>query len=212
MSTEGWKEPQEGSPADPRWQSVYVVNTKNPDEFYIVEYPISRYPKAPKEGLYGVSAVLSLDERFLFTTLYGFKDEGGGLWVVDLSEENFHTRPDAFSRIVPWDHALSWMILRNETKGASKSMSVFLTGKEVADDFAMTANFVRIKNAGLNSVVEHQERILRMVGWNPVPFAVQRLSEDKFKVAVETDFNYESSLLPRARGVYIVPVDTSQYE
>ena len=46
-----------------------------------------------------------------------------------------------------------------------------------------------------------------MVGWNPVPFAWQQLPDHKFRVAVETHFNYESSLLPRAKGVYIIPVD-----
>ena len=46
-----------------------------------------------------------------------------------------------------------------------------------------------------------------MVGWNPVPFAIQEISDTEFRVAVETHFNYESSLLPRAKGVYIVPVD-----
>jgi hypothetical protein len=48
-----------------------------------------------------------------------------------------------------------------------------------------------------------------MVGWNPVPFAIQEISDTRFRVAVETYFNYESSLLPRAKGVYIVPVDLS---
>jgi hypothetical protein len=46
-----------------------------------------------------------------------------------------------------------------------------------------------------------------MVGWNPVPFAQQTLGGGRFLVAVETHFDYESSLLPRAKGVYIVPVD-----
>ena len=84
-----------------------------------------------------------------------------------------------------------------------------MTGKEVAYNFAMTANILRVKNAGLDSTVEYQKRLLQMVGWNPVPFAIQELSEQKFRVAVETFFNYESSLLPRAKGVYIVPVDLS---
>ena len=47
-----------------------------------------------------------------------------------------------------------------------------------------------------------------MVGWNPVPFAWQDLSGHKFRVAVETHFNYESSLLPRAKGAYFISVDT----
>ena len=51
-----------------------------------------------------------------------------------------------------------------------------------------------------------------MVGWNPVPFAWQTLAESKFRVMVETHFDYESSLLPRAKGVYILPVDTSVRE
>ena len=74
----------------------------------------------------------------------------------------------------------------------------------------MTANVLRIKNDGLNSTVERKERLLQMIGWNPVPFAMQRLSDTEFRIGVETHFNYESSLLPRAKGVFFVPVDTSQ--
>ena len=59
-----------------------------------------------------------------------------------------------------------------------------MTGKEVADDFAMTAIVLRVKDAGLESTVTYQELLLQMVGWNPVPFAVQRLSDTRFRVAV----------------------------
>ena len=48
-----------------------------------------------------------------------------------------------------------------------------------------------------------------MVGWNPVPFAYQKVGEHSYIILSETHFNYESSLLERAKGVYIVPVDTS---
>jgi hypothetical protein len=102
------------------------------------------------------------------------------------------------------------MALRTETEGSSTRTSLFLTGKEVREDFAMTANVIRIKDDGLDSTVERKERLLQMVGWNPVPFAMQRLSDDEFIIGVETHFNYESSLLPRAKGVYFVAVDTSE--
>jgi hypothetical protein len=211
ISTEGWTEPKEGKPADPRWQSVYVVNVKAPNDYHVVNYPLDRYPKPPKGGhLYGTSGILSPDGRFLFNILYGFKDEGGGVWVADLSEKEFYTKPDSFARIVAWDHALSWTVLEDKTDGPAPFMHVFMTGKEVADDFAMTANLLRIKNAGLDSAIQHQERLLQMVGWNPVPFALQRISEHEFRVGVETYFNYESSLLPRAEGVYLISVDTAR--
>jgi hypothetical protein len=211
MSAEGWAGPEEDGGADPRWQSVYVVNINDPDDYQIVDHPIGQYPKAPEKGrLYGSSEFLTLDGRYLFNLLYGFNDEGGGIWVADLSEENFYEMPGQFTRIVPWDHALSWIALENKTDGPLPFMSIFLTGKEVADDFAMTANFLRINGTGLDSTVERQERLLRMVGWNPVPFALQRLSERRFHIAVETHFNYESSLLSRAMGVYLVTVDTTQ--
>ena len=210
ISAEGWPAPEEGKSADPRWQSVYIVNVNNPEEYDVVEYPISRYPRAPEEGLYGASAALSSDSRFLFNSLYGFTDEGGGLWVADLTEEGFHTKPERFARVVEWDHMLSWVLLEEETEGPSPFRSIFVTGKEVAADYAMTANFLRIKNTGFDSTLERKERLLQMVGWNPVPFAWQTLSEHRFRVAVETHFNYESSLLPRAKGVYIIPVDTTQ--
>jgi hypothetical protein len=208
ISSEGWPGPAEGVAADPRWQSVYLVNLRSPEEYREVQYPLGDFPKAPAEGLYGASASLSADGRFLFNTLYGFKDEGGGLWVVDLTRENFATDPTAYARIVEWDHALSWTVLERQGEGSSARLGVFLTGKEVADDFAMTANLLRLRSAGLESKVEHRERLLRMVGWNPVPFGWQKTGEHQFLVAVETYFNYESSLLPRAMGVYLVPVDT----
>jgi hypothetical protein len=211
ISTEGWTEPKEGKPADPRWQSVYVVNVKAPNDYHVVNYPLDRYPKPPKGGhLYGTSGILSADGRSLFNILYGFKDEGGGVWVADLSGKEFYTKPDSFARVVAWDHALSWTVLEDKTDGPAPFMYVFMTGKEVADDFAMTANLLRIKNAGLDSALQHQERLLQMVGWNPVPFALQRISEHEFRVGVETYFNYESSLLPRAEGVYLISVDTAR--
>ncbi|MFQ6030206.1 MAG: hypothetical protein ACE5Q6_22255, partial [Dehalococcoidia bacterium] len=209
MSTEGWQSPEGDQPPDPRWQAVYLVDTDNPDEYHKVVYPIAQFPKAPEAGLYGVSPRLTEDRQYLFNTLYGFKDEGGGIWVVDLSEEDFHAQPERFSRIVSWDHTLSWTILGEDTDDAGQHLNVFMTGKEVADAFAMTANILRIKDAGLDSEIERQERLLQMVGWNPVPFGWQQLSDTEFRVAVETHFNYESSLLPRAKGVYFVPVNTA---
>jgi hypothetical protein len=209
ISAEGWKQADDTGPADPRWQSVYLVNLKNPREFQKVQYPISQYPKAPDAGLYGASPWLSFDQKYLFNTLYGFTDEGGGIWVADLSESDFYSKPHQFTRIVGWDHTLSWTILGDDPDQPSPFLDLFMTGKEVADNFAMAANILRVKNAGLDSTVEYQKRLLQMVGWNPVPFAIQELSEQKFRVAVETFFNYESSLLPRAKGVYIVPVDLS---
>ena len=206
MSTEGWPKSGAGIPADPRWQSVYLVNVNEPEDYEMVDYPIHQFPRAPEAGLYGASPRLSDDKRFLFNTLYGFRDEGGGIWVADISKEDFFTDPTAFTRIVDWDHALSWMLLETEQDG-SAPMNLFLTGKEVADDFAMTANVLTIGGGGLDSAIQSQQRLLQMVGWNPVPFAQQNLGDGKFLVAVETHFDYESSLLPRAKGVYIVPVD-----
>jgi hypothetical protein len=217
ISSEGWTPPEGDKPADPRWQAVYLVNLEDPEDYRKVGYPIAQYPDAPEGGLYGASAALASDGRYLFNTLYGFKDEGGGLWVADLAEQDFHARPDKFARIVEWDHMLSWMFLdreieeeaQEETGEPASYRSIFVTGKEVADDFAMTANLMRIKQTGLESTVESKERLLQMVGWNPVPFVLQTRPDHQVRVAVETHFNYESSLLPRAKGVYILSIDTA---
>ncbi len=208
ISTEGWPAAEGDRPADPRWQSVYIVNTENPEEYQLVEYPLSQFPNAPEAGLYGASAAVSADGRYLNNTLYGFKDEGGGLWVAAL-EAGFHSNPDSFIRIVEWDHMLSWISLAgdNDSPEPAESRAIFVTGKEVADDFAMTANVIRLKGAGLETGIESKERLLQMVGWNPVPFAMQTLSDGRIRVAVETHLNYESSLLPRAKGVYLLNVD-----
>ena len=95
----------------------------------------------------------------------------------------------------------------DDSPDPSKSRSIFITGKEVADDFAMTANVMRLEGSGLETRVASKERLLRMVGWNPVPFARQTLADGRVRVAVETHLNYENSLLPRAKGVYLLTVD-----
>ena len=208
LSSEGWPSDSDARSGDPRFQSVYLADVASPDTYEIVRYPISRYPRAPK-GLYGTSGRLSDDSRYLINNLYGFEDEGGGLWIVDLEDDGFHANDDAFARIVPWDHALSWFTLGAADLRAGGRVSVFLTAKEVDYDFAMTANLLQIVGAGLEARVESQRRLARMVGWNPVPFAVQRLGEGRYRVGVQTHFNYEASLMPRATGVYFVEVDTA---
>ena len=209
VSAEGWPAPDSPTP-DPRWQSVYLVDLDSPGEYRLLEYPLSRFPDPPDNGrLYGGSPRFSEDGARMLNSLYGFNDEGGGLWSVSLSGADFHRDPDSFSRVVAWDHMLSWFALTADGEASDESMNLFVTGKEVADDFAMTANVLRIEGGGLAWQVTRKERLLQMVGWNPVPFALQRLDGGRFMVAVETHLNYESSLLPRAKGVYIVPVETA---
>ena len=206
FSTEGWTPAEGEQPADPRWQAVYSVNLDDPDNYLKIRYPIQAFPKAPEAGLYGASARMSEDGSFLYNTLYGFTDEGGGIWVVDVSDKEFQSRQENFARIVSWDHTLSWMPL-GRLEDDPTALYLFMTGKEVADDFAMTANILRMREAGLDTTIEKSERLLQMVGWNPVPFGWQKLSDTGYRMLVETHYNYESSLLPRAKGVYIVPVD-----
>lgn len=208
LSAEGWPAAAEGQPADPRWQAVYSVDMADPQQYQIVGYPLGRHSPNPPAGLYGVSPRLSADGKYLFNTLYGFREEGGGIWVTDISERDFPDNPANFARIVAWDHTLSWTLLPDPAAAASSPyMHLFMTGKEVADDFAMTANILRLREDGLASAIEREERLLQMVGWNPVPFGWQQLADTQYRVLVETHYNYESSLLPRAKGVYIIPVD-----
>ena len=209
LSAEGWPSDSEGGTADPRFQSVYLAEAGSPDAYEIVRYPISRYPRAPR-GLYGSAGRVSDDARYLVNNLYGSEDEGGGLWIVDLENDGFYANDGAFARIVPWDHALSWFTLGPADLSAGDGVSVFLTAKEVDRDFAMTANLLTIRGAGLDARVESQRRLARMVGWNPVPFAVQRIEDTRYRVGVRTYFNYEASLMPRASGVYFVDVDTAR--
>ena len=206
MSAEGWPPAEGAEPPDPRWQAVYAVNLDTPGEYVKVRYPIDGFPKAPEAGLYGSSPRMSQDGNFLMNTLYGFTDEGGGIWVVDVSGDDFLEHESRFARIVSWDHTLSWQPL-GRIDDDPTAMHLFMTGKEVADDFAMTANILRIRESGLESSIEESKRLLQMVGWNPVPFGWQKLSETQYRMLVETHYNYESSLMPRAKGVYIVPVD-----
>ena len=210
VSAEGWPAREGQTPPDPRWQSVYLVDLDSPGDYRLLEYPLSRFPDPPDNGrLYGGSPRFSEDGVHMLNSLYGFDDEGGGLWSVALSGADFNSDPESFARVVAWDHMLSWFALSADGEATDESMTLFITGKEVADDFAMTANVLRIEGGGLDWRVTRKERLLQMVGWNPVPFALQRLGDGRFRVAVETHLNYESSLLPRAKGVYIVPVDTA---
>ena len=210
VSSEGWPAREGQTPPDPRWQSVYLVDLDSPGDYSLLEYPLSRFPDPPDNGrLYGGAPRFSEDGAHMLNSLYGFSDEGGGLWSVALSGADFHRDPGGFVHVVAWDHMLSWFALSADGEAPSESMSLFITGKEVADDFAMTANVLRIEGGGLDWRVTRKERLLQMVGWNPVPFALQRLDGGRFMVAVETHLNYEGSLLPRAKGVYIVPVETA---
>ena len=211
VSAEGWPAREGDEPPDARWQSVYLVDLDSPDEYRLLEYPLAGFPDPPDNGrLYGGSPRFSEDGAHMLNSLYGFNDEGGGLWSVALSGTDFHDDPGGFARVVAWDHMLSWFALSAEGEATDESMSLFITGKEVADDFAMTANVLRIEGGGLDWRVTRKERLLQMVGWNPVPFALQRLDDGRFRVAVETHLNYENSLLPRAKGVYIVPVNAEE--
>jgi len=207
MSCEGWPGPGETGPPDPRWQSVYLVSTRTPDAYTTLGYPLAQFPKTPPTGLYGGSPRFSRDQRFLYSTLYGFAEEGGGLWIVDVSDDGFVTDPGRYLRVLPWDHLLSWFVLDVDTAGDEPLLHLFVTGKEVADDFAMTANVVTIRGVGLHSEVVARRRLARMVGWNPVPFLIQRLATGELRIGVETHYNYESSLLNRAKGVYWFTVE-----
>lgn len=205
LSVNGWPDRESENP-DPRWQSVYTASIDNPDEYKIVRYPLPASPHAPggDERLFGHSEFLSADGEFFYALLYGFEEEGGGLWVVDISKENFHENKDSFAQIFSWDHALTFFVLPKAEQ--SPYNIVIMTGKEVKDDFAMTLNALKVRFDGLNSELVEKKRLVKMVGWNPVPFAYERLSDDEMLVYVETYFNFESEIVPRVKNVYVVPV------
>lgn len=210
MSTEGWDDSKGEQGPDPRASSLYMVYAQDPSRYLLVDFPFSRYsvsPKTPTKRLLGSAGLLQWDRRFLLVSLYGFTEEGGGLWLVDLSAPAFYQNPAAFTYLQPWDHALTLLPL--DYQESPPTLSLFLTAKEVQEGFAMTAYFLRIVHTGVDAKVEGKERLLRMAGWNPVPFAIQQVGEHRFRVLVETFYDYRSSLLPRAKGVYIVSVETS---
>ena len=75
----------------------------------------------------------------------------------------------------------------------------------------MQIGFRRPDNCDIDWLrIRSQQRLLQMVGWNPVPFAQQTLGKGKFRMALETHLDYESSLLPRAKGVFMIPVDLNE--
>ena len=85
------------------------------------------------------------------------------------------------------------------------SLHLCFTGKKAPDNFTMAANVLKISREGLDSAIQTQGRLLQMVDWNPVPYAMQKLPNRDCLVAAETHFNYESSLLPRTKEGYMVP-------
>lgn len=137
--------------------------------------------------------------------LYGFEEEGGGLWVADISQEDFYENEESFAQIFSWDHALSFFFLPRAER--SPYHVILMTGKEVNDDFAMTLNALKIRFDGLESELIGKERVIRMVGWNPAIFAYQQISDEEIKIYIETHFNFESSIVPRVKGVYTVTVN-----
>ena len=82
-----------------------------------------------------------------------------------------------------------------------------MTGKEVNEDFAMTANYLRITGDGLSSEITHKERLASMAGWNPTVFALQKVDEGQYRVLVGTHLDYKDHFLSRAKGVYIIPIN-----
>ncbi len=204
-SVDGWPDRKSGNP-DPRWQSVYLFDVHNPDNYKIVRYPLpaSSYAPVGDERLYGHSGFFSKDGRFFYALLYGFEEEGGGLWVADISEEDFCQNASSFAQIFSWDHALSFFFLP-KTEHSPYNV-VLMTGKEVNDDFAMTLNALTIRFDGLQSELIEKKRLITMVGWNPVPFAYKRISDDEILIYIETYFNFESEIVPRVKNVYIVPI------
>ncbi|GBD11452.1 hypothetical protein HRbin23_01119 [bacterium HR23] len=209
VSNEGWDGPAPGRAPDPRWSSLYLVDVQDPTRYRLLDFPFARYGVAPKTAtgrLLGSTGVLLQERRFLLVSLYGFTEEGGGLWMVDLAHPNFPQDPSAFTYLRPWDHALTLLPL--ERQDSPSALSLLLTAKEVRDDFAMTSYALRIIGTGADARIERQERLLRMAGWNPVPFAYQQVGEHRYRVLIATYYDYHASLLPRAKGVYIVTVDT----
>ncbi|MFY9457448.1 MAG: hypothetical protein WAP23_00760 [Candidatus Spechtbacterales bacterium] len=204
-SVDGWPDREFVNP-DPRWQSVYLFDVSDPDNYKIVRYPLpaSSYAPAGDERLYGHSGFFSEDGRFFYALLYGFEEEGGGLWVADISEDDFYQNTNSFAQVFSWDHALSFFFLPRAEH--SPYNVVLMTGKEVNDDFAMTLNALSIKFDGLQSELIEKKRLIKMVGWNPVPFAYKRISDDEILMYVETYFNFESEVVPRVKNVYVVPV------
>ena len=206
-SIDGWPDRESDNP-DPRWQSVYLFDINDPDNYKIVRYPLpqSSYAPAGDERLYGHSGFFSEDGRFFYALLYGFEEEGGGLWVADISHDDFYENTDSFAQIFTWDHALSFFFLPKAEH--SPHRVVLMTSKEVKDDFAMTLNALKIRFDGLESKLVEKERLIKMVGWNPVPFAYQKTSDEEIKIYIETYLNFESEVVPRVKGVYTATVST----
>ncbi|MCS7207559.1 MAG: hypothetical protein NZ951_06490 [Dehalococcoidia bacterium] len=209
VSNEGWDGPAPGKAPDPRWSSLYLMHGNDPSRYVLVDFPFGRYgvtPRTETRRLLASSGIVLREQGMLLASLYGFTDEGGGLWLLPLPTPTSPPNPSAFTYLQPWDHSLTLLPL--DYRPSPPTLTLLLTAKEVRDDFAMTAYVVRIALTEGGGQVERRERLMRMVGWNPVPFALHQVGEGRVMVFLQTHYDYYTSLLPRAKGVYRVVVDT----
>ena len=199
ISAEGYDE------KDPRHSSIYELNLTT-GEVKVIEFP----EKSRAGGeLFATGPVFTPDSEFLFLKRYGFHDEGGGMWVLDMNDPEYKTS----RKIVQWDHMLGFTTfgyLQRYPTGEGSDESpvvapIAMNGKEVEDSFAMTVNHGWLTIDGMDTSLDF-ERVGIMVGWNPMMTYYER-TDDSIRVFTTISYNYESFMDSFPFAIYRTIID-----
>jgi len=204
---------------DPRFQAMYLVDTRSGN------YEILNFPVTPKQSegqpirkqLYGRSIKFNQDGQYMYTLLYGFSNEGGGLWQIDFTSLDFPKNSSVYNKIAPFDHprklfsldnSLAKNLMRSSIANHQQIANAVITTKEVDNDFSMSATAVSFSIDSLKITSKQKYLIERMPGWNPDPVAFITKDGESL-LLLETYPNYETSIIPvEAFPVYLVKYAT----
>lgn len=188
---------------DPRYSCIYELDLTT-GAVKVIEFP----EKSRAGGeLFATGPAFTPDGDFVFVKRYGFHDEGGGIWVLDMSDPQYRTS----RKVMQWDHMLGFTTfgyLQRYPKVKDDSpvvVPIAMNGKEVEDSFAMTVNHGWLTVDGMDSSLEY-DRVGIMVGWNPMLTYYER-TDDSIRVFTTISYNYESYMESRPFAIYRTVID-----
>lgn len=188
ISAEGYEK------GDPRFQSLFELDLETG------EWQVIKFPEPADFELYTTQGRLLSDGELLLLKRYGFTKEGGGIWLLDLTDPNYATQ----KKLVAWDHMLAWIPLPTSDPDL---FILAITAKEVADNFAMTINRAELHLAGMDSAITGVKRIGKVRGWNPVPVHYEKLEDGGYLLYVEANDSSKSHYAGRPSAVYVVTLN-----
>lgn len=151
---------------DPRYQSIFELDTIT-GKSTVIGFPGDSRGGYPE--LYGSGGEFDQNGNLLFDR-YGFPDEGGGVWWMNLSNYAYK------KNLVLWDHNSDFSTTNGYTSNvypfttsAPTSATFVLTAKEVENDFKMTLNAGTIQGHDYSTIrINSMSAKNTAVGWNRV--------------------------------------------